>query len=170
MRSSSGNGNGLRSSALIALKMAVLAPMPRARVMTAIRVNPGRLIRFRIAYRMSFRSASIVFFLYAGTRVTSTNLAFVQLTGYWGATTGLNLLTVNDPAVFKSHNPIAVGGVCFGVRHLHDGRSFIVQAFEHFHDLFALCRMKISSRLISQNDSGTRNHRTRNSNELLLTT
>jgi hypothetical protein len=33
----------------MALKIAVLAPMPRARVMTAIIVKPGRLKRFLAA-------------------------------------------------------------------------------------------------------------------------
>ena len=32
-------------------------------------------------------------------------------------------------------------------------RAFIVQAFEHVHDLLALRRVEISSRLISQDDS-----------------
>jgi len=37
---------------------------------------------------------------------------------------------INDPAVFQSHNPIAVGGVGFRVRHLNDGGAFVVKTFE----------------------------------------
>src|SRR5881394_221361 len=42
---------------------------------------------------------------------------------------------VDDPTVFQSHNPVAVGGIRFGVRYLDDGRPLIVQALEQFHDL-----------------------------------
>src|SRR5215831_9946180 len=39
--SPSGNGSGLRRTALIAEKTAVLAPMPNARDSTTVAVNPG---------------------------------------------------------------------------------------------------------------------------------
>src|SRR6185369_2542787 len=59
-RSSSGNGSGFSRSALMVLKIVVLAPMPRARVATAMRVKAGRLKRFLIAYRASLRRFSII--------------------------------------------------------------------------------------------------------------
>src|SRR5437762_2489883 len=43
----------------MALKMALFAPMPSARVMTATAVKPGRLSRFLTAYRMSLKRDSI---------------------------------------------------------------------------------------------------------------
>jgi hypothetical protein len=48
------------------------------------------------------------------------------------------ILVVNDPAVLKLDDPIAVCGVCFRVRYLNDRGSFVVQPREHFHDFFAL--------------------------------
>ena len=48
MRSGFLNGNGRNSVALTTLKIAVLAPIPSASVMTAIDVKLGRLIRLRM--------------------------------------------------------------------------------------------------------------------------
>ena len=48
-RSESGSGNGRRSMPSTTLKIAVLAPMPRARVSTATTENPGLLATFRTA-------------------------------------------------------------------------------------------------------------------------
>jgi len=42
-RPGSGNGNGLSSTPSTMEKMAVLAPMPKASVSTAVSVNPGDL-------------------------------------------------------------------------------------------------------------------------------
>jgi hypothetical protein len=44
----------------MALKMAVFAPMPRARVMTATMVKPGRLKRFLTAYLTSLKRLSML--------------------------------------------------------------------------------------------------------------
>jgi len=51
------------------------------------------------------------------------------------ATTGLR---VNYPAVFQTHNPIAVSRIHFRMCYLNYSRSFIIQLFEHIHNLFAL--------------------------------
>src|SRR4026209_3002303 len=80
----------------------------------------------------------------------------------------LLLLLVNYPTIFKPHNPIAVCGIRFRVRNLDNGGAFIVQSLEHVHDLFALGRMKISSRLVCQDDPRACNHGASNANELLL--
>src|ERR1051326_3467733 len=40
---------------------------------------------------------------------------------------------IDDPSVFKSHNPVAVRGVRLRVRHLNNGRAFLVEALEHVH-------------------------------------
>src|SRR3954447_974331 len=48
-RSGSGNASGRKMTLLITLKMAVLAPMPRARVATATAVNAGVFLKPRSA-------------------------------------------------------------------------------------------------------------------------
>jgi hypothetical protein len=48
-RSASVYGSGRSSTALTTLKMAVLAPMPRARVRTATIANPGARTSVRVA-------------------------------------------------------------------------------------------------------------------------
>jgi hypothetical protein len=48
-RSGSAYGNGLRSTPLTTLKMALFAPIPSASVSTATMVNPGLLTSRRIA-------------------------------------------------------------------------------------------------------------------------
>src|SRR5947207_11896953 len=53
-RSKSSKGNGRSRSVLIALKMAVFAPMHKASAITAIKVNPGDLRNCRRANRRSF--------------------------------------------------------------------------------------------------------------------
>jgi hypothetical protein len=53
---------------------------------------------------------------------------------------------------------------------LDDRRAFIIELLKHLHDLFALARMEISGRFVSQNDPGVRYHCTRYPDQLLLTT
>src|SRR5881394_3695611 len=53
-RSGSWNGGGRRTTALITLKIAVLAPMPRASVSTATAVKPGFFSNWRKANLRSF--------------------------------------------------------------------------------------------------------------------
>ena len=48
-------GNGLSTTAFINVKMAVLAPMPSARITSATRVKAGRLSKPRQLKRMSFQ-------------------------------------------------------------------------------------------------------------------
>ena len=45
---------------------------------------------------------------------------------------------VLKPPIKEVDDAIAIGGVGFGVRHLDDGCSFVVQALEEFHDFLAL--------------------------------
>src|SRR5580693_4969851 len=58
-REGSRNGSGRRRAPLTTLKMAELAPMPRARVRMAMAVEPGLLARRRKAERMSWSSANM---------------------------------------------------------------------------------------------------------------
>ena len=50
-RPASAYGSGLSSTALATMKSAVLAPIPRARVITATAVKPGDLAHWRRAKR-----------------------------------------------------------------------------------------------------------------------
>ena len=75
-----------------------------------------------------------------------------------------------NPAVFQTHDPGAVSGIHFGVRNLNDSCAFVVKAFEHVHDLFALAGVEVPRRLVSQNYSWRRHHRASDANQLLLTT
>src|SRR5260370_39255772 len=52
--------------------------------------------------------------------------------------------------------------------YLDDGCSGIIQPLEELHDLLTLRGMKISSRLIGQDQLRTENHRTRHTDKLLL--
>src|SRR5262249_16772118 len=59
-RSGSAKGNGRIRTAFTRLKIAVLAPMARARVMSAIAVNAGRFSKLRTPYRTSLNKVSII--------------------------------------------------------------------------------------------------------------
>jgi hypothetical protein len=52
-------GNGRNNTALTTEKIAVLAPMPSASVITATAVNPGCLSKLRAPKRMSFSNVSM---------------------------------------------------------------------------------------------------------------
>src|SRR5688572_24317130 len=56
-------GSGLRRRASMTENTAVLSPMPRARVSTAIAVNPGFFVNSLRAYRRSCRNVDIVMVL-----------------------------------------------------------------------------------------------------------
>ena len=62
----------------------------------------------------------------------------VRALGISATVTDFEISVTGDPAVFQSHDPIAVGGVRFGVRYLDDGRAFVIQALEQIHDFFSL--------------------------------
>src|SRR4030081_2375210 len=62
MRPAFGEGSRGNKTALMTLKMAVFAPMPRARVETAMIANPGFLINWREAKRMSANRFEIIFY------------------------------------------------------------------------------------------------------------
>ena len=57
--SESGNGSGLRSAPLITEKIAVFAPIPRARVRTPVVANPGFLNNPRAAIRSSLSHSAM---------------------------------------------------------------------------------------------------------------
>src|SRR6266403_298711 len=75
---------------------------------------------------------------------------------------------LRNPTIFKSHDPVAIGGISFRVRNLNDCGAFIIETLEHIHDLFPLTRVEIASRLVSQDDSRVCYHSASNAYELLL--
>src|ERR1041384_7367823 len=77
---------------------------------------------------------------------------------------------IDDPAVFKSHNSIAVRGVGFGVRHLNDRGAFVIETLEQIHDLFALRRMKIARRLVPENKTRISDYCAHDADPLCLST
>ena len=79
------------------------------------------------------------------------------------------LLFFNYPAVFKPHDPVAIGGVRFGVRYLNDGDAFIIEALKHVHDFFALTGVEVSSWLVGEDDPGISYDSSRDAYKLLLT-
>src|SRR5262249_13374473 len=60
IRSWSGKGRGLISIACTVLKIAVFAPMPSARVHTAIAAKPGLLMRLLPAKRKALKRVSMI--------------------------------------------------------------------------------------------------------------
>src|SRR5690242_2455514 len=67
-RSGLPNGSGASSTESTTLKMAVLAPIPSARVRIAVTVNAGRFSRVRPAKRRSCRRVSMGVALFLSTR------------------------------------------------------------------------------------------------------
>ncbi len=57
----------------------------------------------------------------------------------------------HDKSIAQVNDAVAITGVFLGVRDLHDGRAFAVQALEQLHDFFALRRMQIAGRLVREN-------------------
>jgi hypothetical protein len=78
--------------------------------------------------------------------------------------------TLRNPSIIKPHDPVAICGISLGVRNLNDCCAFIVEAPEHLHNLFALARVEITGRFVSQDDSRVCHHGAGNADELLLST
>src|SRR5260370_8640047 len=77
---------------------------------------------------------------------------------------------LRNRSIFKSHDPVGIGGISFRVRNLDDCGAFIIETLEHIHDLFPLTRVEIASRFVSQDDSRVCYHSASNAYELLLST
>ncbi len=73
-----------------------------------------------------------------------------------------------DPTIFQSHDPVAVFGISLGVGDLHDGRAFVVKALKHLHDFFALAGVQIARGFVRENHSRIGDYRTRDPDQLLL--
>src|SRR2546423_8750630 len=81
---------------------------------------------------------------------------------------GHNPSIINNPAVSEMNDPVAVGSVDLGVRHLQDGRALIVQLLEKFHDLLALLGVQVAGRLVGKDHLGVSYNGSRYAYELLL--
>src|SRR5579862_1564074 len=68
-REGSATASGRRNSALISVKMAVLAPTPQASVSTATTVNPGLLSRVRTANRICWSISQPPYLLDVQTQI-----------------------------------------------------------------------------------------------------
>src|SRR5579884_887946 len=75
-----GNGSGLSSTAFTTLKIAVLAPMPRVRIMSADSANPGLFRRARSDWRREFMADGA-----AARRAPIAELSFQRIIGSWAA-------------------------------------------------------------------------------------
>src|SRR5262245_347156 len=75
-----------------------------------------------------------------------------------------------DPPVFELDDPIAVRRIRLRVRHLNDRGVRLIQLLEQFHDLAALARVQVARGLVGENELWFRDHRARDTNELLLST
>src|SRR5260370_5198681 len=115
---------GRRISASTVLKIVGLAPIPSANVITAMAVKPGRFSRVRIPSRRSLIIESI--------KISSVLLSLFH-----------------NPPILELHAPLAVSCIRFAGRYLNNGGALFVEALEHFHDLFALARVQVAGRLIS---------------------
>src|SRR5207247_1737796 len=74
-----------------------------------------------------------------------------------------------EPAILQVDDPVAVLRVLLGVRDLDDGCALLIQAREEIHDLTRLRGMQVARGLVRENKSRLRDHRARDTNELLLT-
>src|ERR1700687_1638904 len=108
MRSGSGKGNGRRSTPYTTVKIAVLAPMPRASVKTATAVNPGIFASIRKAYRMSCQSVPIL-----RLPALRSDVRFLRF--------------LNDAAVEQMNGALREIRVLLVVRHHANGRAVAVQ-------------------------------------------
>jgi len=75
IRSGCGQGSGASKTALTSEKMAVLAPMPSARAVTATVVNPGLLVKTRREWHRSERRLLILILVRA---------TFLEVRTKWG--------------------------------------------------------------------------------------
>src|SRR5437667_8526922 len=102
-------------------------------------------------------------------RGSASHLASVRSRGLCGADwrAGCGVVSHN-PSVLQLNNAATVGSISLRVRDLDDGRPAVIQPLEELHDLFALCGMQISSRLVGEDQLRAKDHRARHAHKLLL--
>src|SRR6266496_5981712 len=123
------------------VKMAALAPMPSASVMTTTAVNPGDLRSWRRANLRSFIPLSL-----RGDPV------------------------FNDTAVKQMHGAIGMLSEALVVRDHANGSPVLVQLFEELHHCFAISRIKIARGFVCQQNGRPACESPGDGHALLLTT
>src|SRR4029077_4718744 len=118
--------------------------MPRARTSVARKQNDFSLNNTRNPTRTSCRNES-------------NNV--IRLLPCW----------LDHPTVAQLNDPVSVSGIFFRVRDLNDGRALGVKFLKNLHNLFTLTGVKISSRLVRQDQFRAGDDCARHANELLLT-
>jgi patatin-related protein len=76
--------------------------------------------------------------------------------------------SVDDPAVEKADDAVAVLGVSLRVGDLDDGRPLVVELLEQAHDLLGLGRVQVAGRLVGEQQLGIADHRAGDADQLLL--
>src|SRR3989442_11352396 len=128
MWSGSGKGSGRSSTPYTTVKIAVLAPMPSARVNTATDVNPGLFASIRAAYR---RSCQMVLIPYLPA--LRSYARFLRL--------------FHDATVKQVNCALGEIRVALVVRDHTNCCAVAVQIAKEFHDRFTILRVQVSSRL-----------------------
>src|SRR5260370_16209430 len=150
MRSGSGKGSGRSSTPYTTVNIAVFAPIPSASVKTATTVNPG---------------------LFASTRIPKRRSCQMVLISYLPALcSDARFLRLLDDSAVKQMNG-TLGEVCVTLivcNHVNT-HAVSVQVAQQLHDGFALLRVQVSSRLLSQQDQRTTARSPSHCDALLLT-
>ena len=76
-------------------------------------------------------------------------------------------MRILQPTIEEVNNPVATRRIGFGVGHLHNRCSLLVQTLEQFHDLLTLCGMEIPRGLVGKKEPGFGDHSPRNGDQLL---
>src|SRR5271155_449621 len=76
----------------------------------------------------------------------------------------------DQPTIAHLKRPSSVSCVRFGMSDLDDSCALLIQLAEEFHDLLGLAGMQIAGRLIGEQQSGLVNDRSRDPDQLLLST
>src|SRR5438067_12084579 len=167
-------GNGRSRTVSITLKIALFAPIPRARVRIAMMANTGAFISIRRAYLRSviIRKLQIPSTKLqrnskhqaAKTRQRRSLFGAWSFSGAWMLVLGASY----DESVAQLDDPIPVGRIHIRVRDLNDRGALAIQRLEHLHDLLPLIGVQVARRLVGQDQFSIRDHRARNADELLL--
>src|ERR1700687_757380 len=77
-------------------------------------------------------------------------------------------VVTHNPAVLQLDDTVSIRRISFGVRHLNDRGTRVIQPLEQLHDLITLRRVQISCRLVSENQFWIEDHGSGDSHKLLL--
>src|SRR5215510_15319367 len=74
----------------------------------------------------------------------------------------------NNPAILQIDNAISVRGIYLRVRYLNDRSALLVQPAKQLHNFLRLAGVEVAGWLVRQNQLRIAGHRSRDSDELLL--